>query len=89
MVVEVCDMTLEFCSYAFDFDLVVVTNIGQDHMDYHNSLENYKNSLSKFLKGKTAILNGQDELLTQIKEYPSETFFFGNTEWKSQFIRQI
>ena len=47
-------------------------------MDYHNSLENYKNSLSKFLKGKTAILNGQDELLTQIKEYPSETFFFEN-----------
>ena len=82
MVVEVCDMTLEFCSYAFDFDLVVVTNIGQDHMDYHNSLENYKNSLSNFLKGKTAILNSEDELLTQIKEYPSETLFFGNTEGK-------
>lgn len=80
MVVEVCDMTLDFCSYAFDFDLVVVTNIGHDHMDYHNSLENYKNSLSKFLKGKTAVLNGEDELLTQIKEYPSETFFFGDIE---------
>ncbi len=80
MIVEVCDMTLDFCSYAFDFDLVVVTNIGHDHMDHHNSLENYKDSLSTFLEGKTAILNGEDELLTQIKEYPSETFFFGNMD---------
>ncbi|MGB9937633.1 MAG: Mur ligase family protein [Methanobacterium sp.] len=76
MVVEVCDMTLDFCSYAFDFDLVVVTNIGHDHMDHHNSIENYKKSLSKFLKGKTAVLNGNDDLLTQIKDFPTETFLF-------------
>ena len=61
LIVEVCDMTLDFCSYAFDFDMIVVTNIGHDHMDFHNSLENYRNSLSRFLEGKTAILNGQDE----------------------------
>lgn len=78
LIVEVCDMTLDFCSYAFDFDLVVVTNIGHDHMDFHNSLENYRNSLGRFLKGKTAILNGQDEFLAGIKDYPDETFFFGN-----------
>jgi len=80
LIVEVCDMTLDFCSYAFDFDLVVVTNVGHDHMDHHNSLRNYKNSLSGFLKGKTAILNGEDEILTQIKEYPSKTIFFRNIE---------
>ncbi|MEN4018155.1 MAG: Mur ligase family protein [Methanobacterium sp.] len=80
LIVEVCDMTLDFCSYAFDFDLIVVTNVGHDHMNYHNSLENYKNSLSRFLKGKTAILNGEDEILAQIKEYPSKTIFFRNVK---------
>jgi UDP-N-acetylmuramoylalanine--D-glutamate ligase len=78
LIVEVCDMTLDFCSYAFDFDMIVVTNIGHDHMDYHNSLENYRNSLSKFLNGKTAVLNEQDEFLAGIGNYPAKTFFFGN-----------
>ncbi len=78
LIVEVCDMTLDFCSYAFDFDLIVVTNMGHDHMDYHNSIENYRNSLSRFLEGKTAILNEQDEILAGIGDYPAKTFFFGN-----------
>jgi UDP-N-acetylmuramoylalanine-D-glutamate ligase len=78
LIVEVCDMTLDFCSYAFNFDLIVVTNIGHDHMDFHNSLENYRNSLSKFLKGKTAILNEQDGFLAGMGDYPSKTYFFGN-----------
>lgn len=78
LVVEVCDMTLDFCSYVFDFDLVVVTNVGQDHMDFHKSLENYRDSLSQFVKGKTAILNEQDQILTQMGNYPSQTLFFGN-----------
>ncbi|MBI5681479.1 MAG: hypothetical protein HZC47_11350 [Methanobacterium sp.] len=78
LIVEVCDMTLDFCSYAFDFDLVVVTNIGHDHMDYHHSLENYHESVCKFVEGKTAILNEKDEFLAKIKDYSTETFFFGN-----------
>ncbi|MGZ7069864.1 MAG: Mur ligase family protein [Methanobacterium sp.] len=89
LVVEVCDMTLDFCSYAFDFDLVVVTNVGHDHMDHHNSLENYINSLSRFLKGKKAVLNGQDELLYHIKDYPSETFFFGNMDRNLKLFGQF
>lgn len=76
LVVEVCDMTLDFCSYAFDFDLVVVTNVGHDHMDHHSSIESYKDSLSEFLRGKTAVLNGKDEILTQINDHPAETIFF-------------
>lgn len=78
LVVEVCDMTLDFCSYEFDFDLVVVTNVGQDHMDFHDSLENYRDSLSQFIQGKTAILNEQDQILVQLENYPSQTLFFGN-----------
>lgn len=80
LIVEVCDMTLNFCSYAFNFDLVVVTNVGHDHMEHHNSLENYKNSLSNFIKGKTAILNGNDEILVSIGDHSSKTLFYQNLD---------
>lgn len=89
LVVEVCDMTLDFCSYAFDFDLVVVTNIGHDHMNHHNSLENYKNSLSKFIKGKKAILNGNDKILAKIGDYPSKTYFFDNMDGSINLFGQF
>ncbi len=78
IVVEVCDMTLDFCSYAFDFDLVVVTNMGMDHMDFHHSIENYEASLGKFLSGKIAVLNKKDEILSRMGNYPLQTFFYGN-----------
>ena len=41
MLIEVCDMTLDFCNYCFDFDIVGLTNIGNDHMNVHKSIENY------------------------------------------------
>ena len=64
MIVEVCDMTLDYASYVFNIDMVIVTNIGYDHMGYHVSLENYRKSVCKFLKGKKqVILNGKDSLL--------------------------
>ena len=52
LLVEVCDMTLDFCNYAFDFDMVGLTNIGNDHMDVHKTIANYKNSLVRFFSGK-------------------------------------
>ena len=52
ILVEVCDMTLDFCSYAFDFDIVGLTNIGNDHMDVHKTIANYKDSLVRFFTGK-------------------------------------
>lgn len=51
ILVEVCDMTLDFCSYAFDFDIVGLTNIGNDHMDVHKTIANYKDSLVRFFTG--------------------------------------
>lgn len=77
IILEVCDMTLDFCSYTFDFDVVVVTNLGLDHMDVHQSLENYQRSLERFLDGKTAVLNGNDKILSTMGNYPGKTFFFG------------
>ena len=53
LLVEVCDMTLDFCNYCFDFDMVGLTNIGNDHMDVHKTIANYKNTLVRFFEGKT------------------------------------
>jgi UDP-N-acetylmuramoylalanine--D-glutamate ligase len=77
IIVEICDMTLDFCSYTFDLDLAVVTNLGLDHMDVHQSLENYQKSLQKFLNGKKAVLNRNDKFLSNLRNYPGKTFFFG------------
>ena len=77
MIVEVCDMTLDYASYVFNIDMVIVTNIGYDHMGYHISLENYRKSVCKFLKGKKqAILNGKDPLLIKCVDCALKTFLF-------------
>lgn len=52
MVIEICDMTLDFVDDCFDLDMVVVTNIGEDHLNYHKTLENFRRKLKKFLKIK-------------------------------------
>ena len=92
LIVEVCDMTLDFCDYNFDFEVVVVTNIGRDHMDFHRSLENYSSSICKFLKGKKAVLNKNDEFLLNLKDCAAETIFFnkydGDLKVFGEFNRQ-
>lgn len=92
LVVEVCDMTLNFCSYNFDFDLMVVTNLEIDHLNVHQSLQNYQKSLKKFLNGKKAVLNVNDKLLSLMEDYPEETFFFdsypGGLKLYGKFNRQ-
>jgi UDP-N-acetylmuramoylalanine--D-glutamate ligase len=92
IIVEVCDMTLDFCDQNFDFDVAVVTNIGHDHMDFHKSLENYSASICRFLNGKKAILNENNEFLLDLEDCGSETFFFsrydGNLKVFGEFNRQ-
>jgi UDP-N-acetylmuramoylalanine--D-glutamate ligase len=74
--IEVCDMTLDFCKHEFNFDLVVVTNTGRDHLEVHQSLENYLKSLKNFLKGKKVVLNQKNESFRQLTEGTEEVHFF-------------
>ncbi len=76
MIIEVCDMTLDFCSYVFDIDMVVVTNIGYDHMDIHGSIEEYTEEIGEFIKDKPAILNKNDENLLKVKNKSSNPLLF-------------
>lgn len=66
--------------HGCEYDIAVFTNLSQDHLDYHGSMEEYKkakgllfsqlgNSFSTE-KGKFAILNGDDEAS---KEYMTNT----------------
>ena len=83
IIVEICDMTLDYASHVFDLDMVLVTNIGYDHMDFHGTIENYRRSVCKFLKGKKqAVLNENDSMLVGCADCADETFFFGSDKLK-------
>ncbi len=55
-----------------DFDIAVFTNLGEDHLDYHGTMENYKQAKGKFFtslgtwpvknqKPKLAVINVDDD----------------------------
>ena len=73
ILVEVCDMTVEFCSYFFDFDLIALTNMGNDHMNVHGSIENYKNSLKNFFKGKKIVIDKNQLFNEEFKKVANST----------------
>ena len=73
LLVEVCDMTLDFANYCFDFDMVGLTNIGNDHMDVHKTIANYKNSLVRFFTDKTIFTAYNQDFNSDFKEAASKT----------------
>jgi len=82
LLVEVCDMTLDFCTSNFDFDLVLVTNMGIDHMEMHQSMKNYLKSMAKFVKGKKLILNQEEEFIETLDKEAEKTFLFSKIPLK-------
>nr|WP_296865476.1 Mur ligase family protein [uncultured Methanobrevibacter sp.] len=72
LLVEVCDMTLDFCNYAFDFDMVGLTNIGNDHMDVHKTIANYKDSLVRFFADKELFTAYNQDFNSDFKEASSK-----------------
>lgn len=82
LVIEVCDMTLEFCKYVFDIDLIIVTNIGYDHMDVHKSIEHYTEEILEFIKDKPAIINSNDDNLLKIYSKTDNCILFNEYSGK-------
>ena len=76
LLVEVCDMTLDFADYCFDFDMVGLTNIGNDHMDFHKTIANYKNSLVRFFRDKTIFTAFNQDFNSDFKDSASKTIPF-------------
>ena len=75
LLVEVCDMTLDFADYCFDFDMVGLTNIGNDHMDVHKTVANYKNSLVRLFKDKTIFTAFDQDFNSDFKEAANNSLF--------------
>ena len=81
LLVEVCDMTVGFCNHCFDFDLIALTNMGNDHMNVHSSMEGYKNSLKEFFAGKTIFINENQEFKEEFKEVSNVTLEYSETAY--------
>ncbi len=66
---------------AVHIDVAVLTNFGRDHLDYHESLDAYKQAKARLFSWPSlryVVLNGQDELgktLAAQTELPSVVFF--------------
>lgn len=72
LLVEVCDMTLDFCRNCFDFDIVGLTNIGNDHMNVHKTIANYKNAVVRFFEGKKSFTAFNQDFNSDFKDASSQ-----------------
>ena len=86
LLVEVCDMTLDFADYCFDFDMVGLTNIGNDHMDVHKTIANYKNSLVRFFADKTIFTAFNQDFNSDFKESANRTIPYFEYQDELQLI---
>lgn len=76
MVTEGCDWCVmevsshaldQYRVYGFPFEVAIFTNLTQDHLDYHKTMENYLAAKKKlFYMCKTAVVNADDEYAKQI-----------------------
>lgn len=69
-VMEVSSHALDQCRvYDLTFEAAIFTNLTQDHLDYHITMDNYLEAKKKLFKMcKTAIINADDEYSERIAE---------------------
>ena len=89
LLVEVCDMTLDFANYCFDFDMVGLTNIGNDHMDVHKTIANYKNSLVRFFSDKTIFTAFNQDFNSDFKEAAKQSIPYFAYQDKLQLVGEF
>lgn len=69
-VMEVSSHALDQCRvFELDFEAAIFTNLTQDHLDYHITMENYLEAKKKLFKMcKVAIINSDDQYAERIAE---------------------
>ncbi len=79
LVLEVTSHALaEFRTLGIPFEIAVFTNLTHDHLDYHKTLENYRNAKGKlFKKAKFSILNADDPATKYYKTLSREYITYG------------
>lgn len=70
VIMEVSSHALDQCRvYNLNFEVAMFTNLTQDHLDYHKTMENYLAAKKKLFKMcKTAVVNSDDEYSSQLLE---------------------
>ncbi len=70
VIMEVSSHALDQCRvYNLDFEVAMFTNLTQDHLDYHITMENYLAAKKKlFSMCKTAIINSDDDYAEKLME---------------------
>ena len=68
VIMEVSSHALDQCRvYRLNFDAAMFTNLTQDHLDYHKTMENYLAAKKKLFKMcKTAVINKDDSYADEI-----------------------
>ena len=68
--------------YRLDFEVAMFTNLTQDHLDYHITMENYLEAKKKLFKMcRTAVINSDDsyaQKLTEGLDCKTVTYYTGN-----------
>lgn len=77
VVMEVSSMALELHRVDYcDFKVGVFTNLTQDHLDNHKTMENYKNAkLKLFTRCKYAVVNADDDVYEDILNIATAKIF--------------
>ena len=70
VIMEVSSHALDQCRvHELEFEVAMFTNLTQDHLDYHITMDNYFEAKKKlFTMCKTAVVNSDDEYATRLMD---------------------
>lgn len=70
VIMEVSSHALDQCRvYNLNFEVAMFTNLTQDHLDYHKTMENYLEAKKRlFSMCKTAVINNDDEYAERLMD---------------------
>ena len=91
LVLEVTSHALaEYRTLGIPFEIAVFTNLTHDHLDYHKTMQNYRNAKGKlFKKAKYSILNADDPASKYYQTLSREYTTYGikNGEYRAKSIQ--
>lgn len=76
-----------------DFEMAIMTNLTQDHLDYHGSMENYAAAKAKLfeMKPRFAVLNSDDEYFEYFDKFEAseQKITYGTSETADARIQKV
>jgi len=86
-------LALEKTAGIGSFEIGVFTNLTQDHLDFHGTMENYRNAKAKlFKKCKIGILNSDDEaswVMLKSADKQMKPYFYGKAKYADFYADNI